>query len=67
MRETETTKYGDLVTVDYRERDNGVTQFIRYTYHTSGLVKLYVFKKGQQVKFFCNNPGTAVVGRQANA
>jgi hypothetical protein len=63
---TETVKYGDLVTVDYRERDEGATQLYRYTYHTTGLIKLWVTKNGRQVKFFSNNPGTAVVGREKN-
>jgi hypothetical protein len=64
---TETTNYGTLVTMDYRERDNGATQILRYTHHSTGLIKLYVLRAGQQVKFFSNNPGTAVVGREANA
>lgn len=63
---TETINYGTLVTVDYRERDNGTTQIFRYTYHTTGLTKTYVTKNGRQVKFFSNNPSTAVVGRENN-
>lgn len=52
---TETINYGTLVTVDYRERDNGTTQIFRYTYHTTGKVDLYVTRNGQQVKFFSGN------------
>jgi hypothetical protein len=66
MTETVTINYGETVTEDYRERDNGATQIIRRTHIPTGLVKIWVRRNGRQVKFFSNNPGTAVVGRQAN-
>jgi hypothetical protein len=66
MSETVTVKYGDTITEDYRERDNGATQLIRRTYHATGLIKVWVRRNGQQIKFFSNNPGTAVVGREKN-
>jgi hypothetical protein len=64
---TEVMNYGDLVTSEYRERDEGKIQIFRYTYHSTGLTKTWVTKNGVQVKFFSNNPGTAVVGREKNA
>jgi hypothetical protein len=64
---TEVTHYGDKVTARYRERDGGATQIFSYEYHATGLKKLFVTRGGQQVKFFSNNPGTAVVERLNNA
>lgn len=66
MSETVTITYGDDITENYRERDNGATQIIQRIYNKTGLSKIWVRKNGKQVKFFSNNPGTAVIGREKN-